>query len=290
MLRIGAAVLLMAAVIAAVVPGVGTARELRRVGEDEFRVGDGSRYALSPEEWGLEIVDTIDGTRSAFEYTRITGNENPGSCYLGENPHDGLAVVNCFDPEIGDRPWVVDLTTFEAVTPPGNPPLGGWSNPLHYDWVGAHWVVSDESRDDKTWSFWNWHTGEIVFVAAQQERLPRDPDTAEPAVRSPELAARKGQRFVWERNGRLTLRDPERRVRLGTCPCSATVALSGGRVAWISGRLLQSYRIRNGSRVEWRIPGERSDCESRRLSYTRNRLYVADFCEGGLYVAKWPTD
>jgi hypothetical protein len=292
MLRVGAALVLIAVALAALAPGDALARQLRRIGsiEEETRLADGSRYTLSAEDWGLRIVDTVNGRRTAFDYTQITGTEYPYSCYPGEADH-GLVVVNCPDPKrYGDSPWVVDLASREAVTPPGERPLGDYSQTLDFGWVGTYWIVSDESRTGDGWTFWNWRTGAVAYASASQERVPRDLDTPKLAVRPPELAARNGQRSVWERNGRLTLRDPERRVRLGACPCSATVALSGGRVAWISGRLLESYRIRNGSRIRWRIPGEGSDCESRRLSYTRNRLYVKDFCEGGLYVAKWPTD
>lgn len=291
MVRLGAVALVIAAALATLAPGAAAARQLRGIGLDKFRFADGSRYALFPEDWGLRIVDTVDGGRSAFDYTRITGTEDPYGCDPG-GAHHGLVVVNCRGSEWdADRPWVVDLTTFEAVTPPGDTPRGGWSQPLLFGWVGTHWIASNDSgtRIDGLWVFWNWHTGEQVSESTVHERVTRDLDTPELAVRSPDLAARNGRRSVWERHGHLTLRARGQRTRLGACPCSATVALSGGRVAWISGRVLQSYRIRDGSRIRWQIPGEPSDCEKRILRYTRNRLYVTDFCEGDFYVTRWPS-
>jgi hypothetical protein len=287
MARTAALVLLAMAVFGTSAASASAARQMRQLEPGVGFEADDSRYAVFGETWGLRIVDTVDHERTAFEYSRIPIGGG-SDCSLGD-AHAGFAVVNCYDPENygNPRPWVVDLSTLDVVTPPGSPPLGKYSQPFEYYWVGIHWVAVFDG-DAEAWVFWNWRTGVFKFVAGWTRRAPRDLDTPELLKRPPDLAAWEGRTGVWERQGRLELWHRDRHVLLALCPCSGDVALGGGRVAWTRGKFLTSYRIRDGRRIRWRIRGSADGYPEPRLLHTRNRLYVFNWYDVTGYATRWP--
>ena len=287
MARIAVSVLFSIVVLGIFAAPAPAVRQMRHLEPNDFEADD-SRYAVFSETWGLRIVDTVQHQSTAFEYSRIpTYGENDSSCSLGD-AHAGYAVLNCYTEEYGNpRPWVVNLSTLDVVTPPGSPPIGKYSQPFEYYWVGIHWVAVFDG-DAEAWVFWNWRTGEFRFLDGWAKRPLRDLDTAQLLARPRGLAASEGRTRVWDRYGRLELWHRTRHVLLALCPCSGEIALSAGRVAWTHGKFLTSYRIRDGWRIRWRLPASERGYPEPLLFHTRNRLYVFNWYDESGYAARWP--